>query len=119
MALLNGGIANIFGAALSGLYLPATLHKPGEYATDGDGNVLPAVPTDVACRAQVDAATYTMRQSEGYSEGDMRIIVLAAGLGGPVTTDDQISVAGQRWMIGSAEMDAAASHWVCRGRKAG
>lgn len=118
MGLLDGGIAAAFGAALSGLYLPATLHRPGEYATDDEGIVLPSVPTDEPCRAQIDAATYAMRQSEGYSDGDMRIIVLATGLSGSVTTDCQISVSGQRWMIGSAEMDAAASHWICRGRKA-
>ena len=118
MGLLDGGIAAAFSAALSGLYLPATLHRPGEYATDGEGNVLPAVGADVACRAQVDAASYAMRQSEGYSEGDVRIIVLAAGLDGPVTTDCQITVSDTRWMIGSAEMDAASSHWICRGRRA-
>ncbi len=118
MSLLDGGIARIFNAALSGLYLPATLHKPGEYATDNEGNILPAVGTDVPCRAQVDAATYAMRQSEGYSEGDVRIMVLAAGLSADVTTDDQISVSGKRWMVGSAEKDAASSHWILRGRAA-
>lgn len=119
MGLLDGGIAAVFGAALGGLYLPATLHMPGGYATDGEGNVLPSVETDIDCRAQVDAATYAMRQSEGFSEGDMRIIVLAAGLPEPITTDDQISVSGKRWMIAGAEQDAAASHWVLRGRVAG
>ncbi|NML11291.1 hypothetical protein HHL08_14240 [Sphingobium sp. AR-3-1] len=66
----------------------------------------------------MDAATYAMRQSEGYSEGDVRIIVLVAGLGTEITTDCQISVSGKRWMVGSAELDAASSHWVLRGRKA-
>jgi hypothetical protein len=118
MGLLNGGIAAIFGSVLSGLYLPATLHVPGEYATDLEGNVLPSTGTDIACRAQVDAATYAMRQSEGYSEGDVRIIVLVAGLGAEITTDCQISVSGKRWTVGSAELDAADSHWVLRGRAA-
>lgn len=119
MSLLNGGISAIFGAALSGLYLPATLHKPGAYETDDEGNILPGAETDAPCRAQIDAATYAMRQSEGYSEGDVRIIVLAAGLTAPITTDHQITVSGKRWMIASAEQDAAASHWVLRGRVAG
>ena len=118
MGLMDGGIASIFGAALSGLYLPAILHKPGEYATDNEGNILPAVGTDVPCRAQMDGATYAMRQSEGYSEGDVRIIILSARLGVEVTTDCQISVSGTRWMVQSAELDAASSHWVCRGRAA-
>lgn len=118
MGLLNGGIAAIFGAALSGLYLPAMLHVPGAYATDDEGNILPSVGTDLPCRAQVDAASYAMRQSEGYSEGDVRIIVLVAGLGIEIATDCQISVSDKRWMVGSAELDAASSHWICRGRAA-
>ncbi|WIA54318.1 hypothetical protein N6H05_14725 [Sphingobium sp. WTD-1] len=119
MGLLDGGIASIFGAALGGLYLPATLHVPGTRTDDEEGNISYGPGTDVPCRAQMDAATYAMRQSEGYSEGDVRIIILTAGLGAEVTTDCQITVSGKRWMVGSADLDAASSHWVCRGRAAG
>lgn len=118
MGLLNGGISAIFGAVLSGLYLPATLHVPGTRTDDEEGNISYGPETDIPCRAQIDAATYAMRQSEGYSEGDMRIIVLVSGLCSGITTDCQISVSGKRWMVGSAELDAAASHWVLRGRAA-
>lgn len=118
MTLLNGGIARIFNAALGGLYLPATLHVPGARTDDEEGNISYGPETDIPCRAQVDAATYAMRQSEGYSEGDVRIIILTAGLGVEVTTDAQISVSGKRWMVGSTDLDAASSHWVCRGRAA-
>lgn len=119
MGLLDGGIASIFGAVLSGLYLPATLHLPGTRTDDIEGNISYGPETDIPCRAQVDAATYAMRQSEGYSEGDVRILILSAGLPVEITTDHQITVSGKRWMIASAEQDAAASHWVLRGRVAG
>ncbi|MGJ8477255.1 hypothetical protein [Sphingobium yanoikuyae] len=118
MGLLDGGIASIFGAALGGLYLPATLHVPGTRTDDEEGNISYGPETDIACRAQMDAATYAMRQSEGFSEGDVRIIILTAGLGVEVTTDAQISVSGKRWLVASAEQDAAVSHWVLRGREA-
>lgn len=120
MSLLDGGIEAIFGSVFSGIYLDGTLHRDtSEPIFDGEGNIIGfSGGGDIACKAQVDAATYAMRQAEGYSEGDVRIIVLSAGLGVEVTTDMQISVAGKRWMIGSVERDAAASHWVCRGREA-
>jgi hypothetical protein len=118
MSLLDGGIASIFGAALGGLYLPATLHVPGTRTDDIEGNISYADPTDIPCRAQMDGATYAMRQSEGYSEGDVRILILISGLGVEITTDCQVTVSGRRWMIGSLEKDAANSHYICRGRVA-
>lgn len=120
VALLDGGIERIFGAALGGLYLPATLHRDGtDPIYDGEGNIVGyAGGVDIACRAQMDAATWAMRQADGYAEGDVRIIVLSAGLDVAVTTDFQITVAGRRRMIASAERDAARSHWICRGRAA-
>lgn len=120
MALLDGGIEAIFGAALGGLYLDATLHRDGsEPIYDGEGAIIGyAGGADIACKAQMDAATYAMRQAEGFVDGDVRIIVLSAGLGTEVTTDHQITVAGKRWAIASAERDAARSHWICQGRGA-
>lgn len=120
MSLLGGGIASIFGNVFGSLYRDGLLHRDGtDPIYDGEGNIVGYTGGgDVACKAQVDAATYAMRQAEGYSEGDVRIIVLSAGLGVEVTTDFQVSVGGKRWMIGSVERDAANSHYVCRGRAA-
>lgn len=120
MALLNGGLEAIFGAALGGLYLDATLHRDTSAPIyDGEGNITGfGGGADIACKAQVDSVTYAMRQAEGFVEGDVRIIVLSAGLGIALTTDMQITVSGKRWQIASADRDAAASHWICRGRPA-
>lgn len=120
VSLLNGGIEAIFGAALGGLYLDATLHRDGsDPIYDGEGSITGyAGGAEIPCKAQMDAATYAMRQADGYVDGDVRIIILSAGLAVEVTAEHQIEVAGKRWMIASAERDAARSHWVCRGRKA-
>lgn len=120
MGLLDGGIEAIFGAAFGGLYLPATLHRDTSAPIyDGEGNITGfSGGGDIGCRAQVDAATYAMRQAEGFIEGDTRIIVLSAGLGVEVTTDMQITARGVRWQIAGVDRDAAASHWVLRGRPA-
>ncbi|HTH10775.1 MAG TPA: hypothetical protein VMA55_14505 [Acidovorax sp.] len=120
MSLLDGGIERIFGTAFGALYLDATLHRDGtEPQYDAEGNIIGYNGgADVPCKAQVDAATYAMRQAEGFSEGDCRLLILSAGLGVEVTTDFQVTVAGKRWMVASVDRDAANSHYVCRGRAA-
>lgn len=122
MGLLDGGISAAFGAALSGLYPDGLLHRDGTGPIyDDEGNIIGYDGGgDVPIKVQRDACTYGMRQAEGYVEGDVALIILAAPLNGlEVTTDAQATDgAGDRWMIQSADLDAAASHWICRGRKA-
>lgn len=116
MGLLDGGVTAIFGAAFGGFYLDATLHAgTGEPIYDAGGNIIGYTGGDTACKAQVDAATDAMRRADGYAEGDSRIIVLAQGIG-TVDSDNEITVREKRWRLLSAELDAAASHWVCRAR---
>lgn len=120
MGLLDGGIEAIFGAAFSAFYLDGTLHRDGtDPIYDSEGNITGyAGGADLPCKAQVDGVTYAMRQSEGYAEGDVRIIILSSGLSVELTTDFQVAISGKRWMVASVERDAANSHWVCRGRAA-
>jgi hypothetical protein len=122
MGLLDGGIARIFNAALSGLYLDGALHRDGtDPIYENEGNITGyAGGADIPIKVQRDACTYAMRQSEGYSEGDVMLLILDAPLNGvKVTTDMQATDGdGDRWMIRSADLDAASSHWVCRGRAA-
>lgn len=117
MGVLDGGIAAVFGAAFSGLYLDATLHAgTGEPIYDDGGNITGyTTDADVAIKAQVDVATEAMRRAEGFAEGDVRLIILAQGVPA-VTTDHQVTARGRLHAILSAELDAAASHWVCRAR---
>lgn len=119
MGLLDGGIAAVFSSALSGLYLDATLHTGTGAPIYGTGGAITGYTTssDVACKAQVDVATEAMRRLEGFAEGDCRIIVLAQGIG-TITTDHRITVRGVVWLILAAELDAAASHWTLRARRA-
>lgn len=119
MGLLDGGIQAVFGAAFSGLYLDGTLHR--DLTTpiyDGKGSIVGyAGGGDVAVKVQVDGATYAMRQSEGYSEGDVRVIVLARGIPA-ITADMELTARDVRYKIASVEIDPAASHYICRGRPA-
>ena len=118
MGLLDGGIAAIFGAAFGGLYLDGTLHRGTGSPIYASGGVITGYGGggDVAVKVQVDAATDAMRRAEGFAEGDVRIIILAQGIG-PVTSDHRITIGATTYSLQAAELDAAASHWICRGRR--
>lgn len=116
MGVLDGDIAALFGAAFGPMYLSATLHTGTAQPTyDSGGNITGHTSSDTAVRAQVDAATDAMRRAEGYSEGDVRVIILAQGA--PAITDNhELTVKGVRYRLATPSLDAAASHWVARGR---
>jgi hypothetical protein len=117
MGLLDGGIAAIFGAAFSGIYLDATLHTGTGAPVYGAGGVITGYAGgDKAVKVQVDAATDAMRRGDGYAEGDVRLIILAQGIGS-VTSDHRLTVGAVAYSLQSTELDAAASHWICRGRR--
>ena len=121
MGFLNGGISAIFGAALSGLYLDGTLHRDGTNPVyDASGNIVGySGEASLSIKVQRDACSWSMRQSPGYVDGDVMLIVLARGLAEAITTDMEIiDGVGRRWMVQSADLDAASSHWICRGRLA-
>jgi len=117
MGLLDGGIARIFNATFSGLYLDGLLHAgtgdpiyaPGGAITGYDGG------GDVPIKVQVDSASEAMRRAEGFAEGDVRLIVLAQGVPA-ITSDHEVTVQDTRYSIQSVERDPALSHWLCRGR---
>lgn len=118
MGLLDGGIASIFNAAFSGLYLDGTLHagtgEPIYDETTGDITGYTEAD-DTAIKVQVDSATEAMRRADGFAEGDVRLLILAAGIPA-ITSDREVTVRGTRYRIQSAQLDAAASYWDCRGR---
>jgi len=116
MGLLDGGIARIFNATFSALYLPATVHAgTGEPIYGAGGTITGYVGSDTPARAQVDSASEAMRQAEGFSEGDVRLIILAQGVPA-LTSDHEVTVQGTRYSIQTVERDPALSHWLCRGR---
>lgn len=129
MGFLDGGIAAVFGAAFGGLYLPGALHGTAGPVYAADGTITGWDDGEQPCHAQIDVADWSMQQDNGYVDGDVMIIVLTAGLTEQPTTDSEISVEApmhalpgggyQRWSVQSRKLDAAGSHWILRGRKAG
>jgi len=117
VGLLDGGLSAVFNAAFAPLYLPATIHAgTGEPIYGPGGTITGYQGGDTPARAQVDAASDAMRSADGFAEGDVRLIVLSAGVG-ELSSDHEITVNGVRYRLQSVELDAVGSHWVCRGRR--
>lgn len=120
MALLDGDIAALFGEVFSGLYLEGTLHAGLTAPTyDNEGNITGFSGSDATqISVQTDAATFAMRQEQGFVEGDASLIILAQSA--PIVTSDHevTDGYGKRWKIMTASQDAARSHWLCRARPA-
>lgn len=117
MSVLDGGLQSVFGAAFGAIYLTGTLTRV-TLVDDGYGGWTETTATSTI-KAQVDAVTEQMRQSAGYTAGDMRIIVLQAGINAMPTTDDRLTLGGRKWSIADIEADPANTHWVMRGTDIG
>lgn len=112
MSLLNGQLSAIFNSAFAGIYLPATLHR-NAVTYDAAGNPT-ASATDYECRAQIDDMNEAMRAQAGYTERERRILVLQASLGVLPTTDDEITVKGDKYAIMAVNSDPAESYYALR-----
>lgn len=114
MGVLDGGLAGLFKSVLSGIYLDATLHRRTTTDDGAGGGSSSFAPESV--KAQLEAATEAMRLAAGYTAKDVRILVLAHGVDRP-TTDDQITVSGQRHaIVGPVGRDPAGAAWDIHGR---
>lgn len=117
--ILSGGAAALFGELFAPLYLPATVYS-GAAAYDLEGEIT-RTSTSRSCRAQVDAATETMRAAEGFSATDRAIYILATSLDGALDSDAEVVVhegpyAGTRWRLHAPiERDPAGAYWLARG----
>lgn len=115
MGLLDGGIASIMHGVFSGIYLDATLHRTTT-TSDGKGGGSTS-DADEAVKAQLEAATEAMRQAEGYTDTDVRILLLAHGVDRP-NSDCEVTVDGTRYGIRSVGRDPAGAYWDIHGRRA-
>lgn len=113
---MAGWLADTIQGALLGAFEP--LYPSGVLVrlvetVQPNGDIV-STETQQPIKVQRDAATEAMRQSAGYTDSDVRLIVLE--FGGEISTDDEITDGGGvRWKIASATRAADNSHWECRG----
>jgi hypothetical protein len=117
MGLMDGGIAAAFAGVFSAVYLDGSLYRPAAFADDGmgGGSGSPFGPGE-AVKVQIDQATEAMRSSEGYVDGDIRILMLAHGVAAP-DTDCEIGAGGKRYSVETVGTDPCGSYYELRGRK--
>jgi hypothetical protein len=126
MGLLDGGIADLFSRAFGGLFLGGTAHQGTGRPIYAAGRIIGYADTgDLPVRVQTDRASQEIRRDPDYANGDVLLIVLKvtpATAEEPtveveLTTDHQVTDGyGDRYRLMTAELDAARSHWICRGR---
>ena len=117
--LLSGGIAGAFAQAFGAFYLDGTLIRVTK--ARGAGGDLTSTTTEDQIKGQVDACTEAMRREEGFTDRDVRLIVLQVGPSGAITrpnTDCKVSLGGDTSAIQSVGSDPANSYWEMRGRPA-
>ena len=114
-------LALSFSAAGNGPYWKAqVIGRTGAIHNDEGSIVTPGQVIRRDCMAQGDAATYAMVQSDGYAQGDIRILILESTLEGRLSIDDEVEIldgphAG-RYSLQSIGRDPAAIGFECRGR---
>ena len=115
MGLLDGGGAAILNSVFSAIYPTGSLIR--RTITEDAGGSQTVTKTTVAIKVQTDRVTEVMRQAAGYTDTDVRVIILSAG-GPSVTSDDQvIDGRGGRWALIDPALDACGSHWEARGQR--
>lgn len=113
-------IALAVSAKVGGPYVAANLIT-STITQDEGGDTTKVDGPPRGCSVQVDVVTDAMRQAVGFTERDVRILVLAASLSGGVTTDDRVEVqAGPHagtFQIASINRDPAGVYWELRGQR--
>lgn len=110
-------------AAVGGPYVAGQVIDQANVQMDDGGSVVASdAPGVRGCQVQIDAATWGMRQSDGFVDGDLRFIVLAATLDGALGTDARINVlsgpSAGAWMVSQLTLDPVGVGFEGRGRRA-
>lgn len=117
MGLLTGGGASLLNGVFAGIYPDGVLIR--RTITEDAGGSQTVTETRTPIKVQTDSATERMRQAAGYTDEDVRLIVLTAGLPGEITTDDKITDGrGVTYSVTMPMLDACGSHWEIRGQRA-
>jgi len=128
MAAAFSGIALSFSQAMGGPYHSGVVHWSGTPVFDDGGSIVaPGSASERPCSVQIDAVTEAMRGQDGYTDRDVRLIILAPTLDGSLDSDVRVEVlAGIDvpvdwvgfWSIESVDRDPLSIGWSCRGRRA-
>lgn len=117
LAAIALGVTTELGG--EGPFFSAVVRSDGGPMYDDGGSIAtPGAVVGRSCVAQIDSVTEAMRNAEGFTDRDMRILIL--GLNGPLDTSHVIEMIDGpnvgAWTLQSAVTDPAGIGWECRGR---
>lgn len=108
-------IKDMFGSVFSDIYASGQLIRVTQDRLPGGGFKL-VEATPVPIKVQKDRCTESMRQAQGYTSDNVKLLILQSGVpGGKPTTDDIVVVDGERWKIYEIYEDPAQTYWAGRG----
>ena len=116
MGILDGGGSSILNSVFSAIYPTGSLIR--RTITEDAGGSQTVTKTTVAIKVQTDRVTEVMRQAAGYTDTDVRLIVLSAGVADINSNDEIIDSRGDRWAVIDPAVDPCGSHWEMRGQRA-
>lgn len=115
MGLLNGDGAAILNSVFASIYPDGTLVR--RTIAENEGGSQTVTETTQAIKIQTDRVTEVMRQAAGYTDTDVRVIILLAGVPALTSDDQVIDSRGQTWALIDPALDACGSHWEARGQR--
>ncbi|ACL58456.1 hypothetical protein [Methylobacterium nodulans] len=122
MGLLDGGLAGVFGAAFSWMYVDAVYEVDGP-ASGPSYDPTPGAPQTFPCKAQRDEWTAYERQGGLVAAKDWKVMVLTKTLDVQPVEGGRITIGGQTLTIASSggsapavSSDPAGAAWVLRCR---
>jgi hypothetical protein len=115
MGLLDGGGSSILNSVFAAIYPTGTLVRR-TIAEDAGGSQT-VTETTQPIKIQTDAVTEVMRQAAGYTDTDVRVIILSAGVSDVTSDDHVIDGRGDTWALIDPALDACGSHWQARGQR--
>lgn len=124
MGLLDSGaIRDLFGSVFGEVYEDGRLIRRTMIRTQ-TGSLIPGYLQPLNIKVQVDRLDETMRSQQGYTQRaqkdytdqDVKLLVLQAGVNAQPDSDDIVQTAdGRRWNMKEVGEDPARSYWRGRG----
>lgn len=116
--LEDDDIRDMFAGVLGGIYGPAVLRTVVRSGVrDPATGTFPSVPTNTDVRAQRDVCTHKQMAHQGYSDKDVRIMVLQSGILVRPNTDSEITQRGEVFMVMDVDEDPCRVYWDLRARR--
>lgn len=115
MGLLDGGGSSVLNSVFASVYPTGTLVR--RTITEDDGGSQTVTETTQLIKVQTDTVTEVMRQAAGYTDTDVRVIILSDGVASVTSDDWVIDGRGNTYALIDPSLDVCGSHWVARGQR--